>query len=78
MRVSTPDRIIQLIRENSDIDAGQVTKWLDITYETASKHLRNLVEDDQLERYPKGDPWNYYYRISSKKKPVTPELKTFF
>lgn len=59
------ERIIEVLKENAGLDAHAIREELGITYDTASKHLKKMVEEGILERKAEGKPWTYYYKLKT-------------
>lgn len=57
------ERIIEILKKDSGLDAYAIKEELEITYDTTSKHLKKMVEGGILERKAEGKPWAYYYKL---------------
>jgi len=62
--MKTKDLILEVLKKHGELESGAISKLINLTYDTTSKHLKQMIEKGTLNRKAKGKPWNYYYTIN--------------
>ena len=66
-KMKIEEKIINILRENGELESISISKELRLTYDSTAKHLKKMTEDGKIERRAIGKPWSYYYRLNRQK-----------
>ncbi len=75
--MKTQDRTINLLEEYGELEVLTIAREIGLSYDTISKHLKEMAEEGILLREAKSgkkivrnsgreiNPWNYYYKLNN-------------
>ena len=80
--MKTRELIIKILKEEENLEAGDIARRIGLTYDTTSKHLKKMTEEGRLKRrtgerpeeyggisWRGGNkPWVYYYSLNKQNK----------